>query len=262
MLCLSLTGVILQSRCKRLKRHRLILAALCCAGLDTGSTVIAVVWGVTGSLFYSRIIAVTGLLFAARLAYGKQRVLSGGLLLFGVTALFAGLLQLLPVKNIGLFCLAGTLLLPVLTGTITRLFRTKQTQSFLYETRLYQAGKEKVLSAFLDTGNRLRLPGSRIPVVLVDGTYLTEWINEAEETAPQKLVLLPYKGVGGKGLLHGVRLHCKLLTENGTVCSGEVAAVAAEHSLFQGCEYQMILQPEVLTMECVKSAQEGEKYVI
>ena len=262
LLCLSLTGVILQNKSNRIKKRRLVLAALYCAGLDTAGMVAAVRWEIDGSFAYNLFMAALGLLIGAGIAYGKRRILSGITVLFGVTALLGGILQILPVKNIGLVCLVGTILLPILTGGITGLFRAKQTQNFMYEVRLYREGKEKILSAFMDTGNRLRLPGSRMPVVLVDRTYLTEWINEAETAMPQKLIFLPYKGVGGKGLLHGVRLHCRIQTENGTVCFGEVAAVAAEHSLFQGCEYQMILQPEVLTMECVENTQKGEKYVI
>ena len=53
-----------------------------------------------------------------------------------------------------------------------------------------------------------------------------------------------------------------LASENGQTVSGEVAAVAAEHKLFQGCDYQMILQPEVLAMEGVVAPQEGENNVI
>ena len=118
------------------------------------------------------------------------------------------------------------------------------------------------MTAFMDTGNRLRLFGRNLPVVLVDEVYLNDWITVAEKTMPQKVVVLPYKGVGGKGLLRGIRLHLQLINDEGDVINGEVAAVAAEHRLFQGCEYQMILQPEVLTMTSVTNTQEGVHNVI
>lgn len=262
LLCLGLTSVILQRKSNKFKKSRLVLAAICCGGIDTASLLMFIVLR-TGEGFICRVlIAVAGLLLGARIAYGKQRVISGSVLLLGMTALLAGFLQLLPVKNIGLICLVGTLLLPFLLSRILQLFRTKQTQQFLYEAKLCQGAEEKRLSAFMDTGNRLRLPGSAMPVVLVDRTCLTEWIKMAERTMPQKLVFLPYKGVGGKGFLHGVRLHCTVIAEDGRQMSGEVAAVAAEHSLFVGCEYQMILQPEIFAMECVKNTREGEQYVI
>lgn len=262
LLCLCLAGTILQNRNCKLKKGRVILAAFCVACLDTGSMVLFFGRGDGESVLLNLITASMGLLLGVRIAFGRQKVIKGSVLLFAVTALLAGFLQILPVKNTGLLCLAGTLLFPVLTGGVSQLFRVKQTQRFLYEARLYQGTEEKSLPAFLDTGNRLRLPGSRMPVVLVDRSYLTEWIKTAERTMPQKLVFLPYKGVGGKGILYGVRLRCTLTLENGQQVSGEVAAVAAEHNLFQGCEYRMILQPEVLSMECVAATQEGEKHVI
>ena len=199
----------------------------------------------------------TELLISARIAYGKQKLLQNSLLLFGITALLAGLFQLSPMKNVGLFCVIGVLLLPCLVSGIGALFRTKQVQQMLYEGVLYYEKQEKRMSAFMDTGNRLRFYGSGIPVVLVDEAVLSDWICEAERISPQKLVFLPYKGVGGKGLLRGVRLQCKITTEKDGEVKGEVAAVAAEHRLFHGCQYQMILQPEVLSMVCVRNTQEG-----
>lgn len=114
----------------------------------------------------------------------------------------------------------------------------------------------------MDTGNRLRYYGSTLPVVLVDEMYLDKWIKAAEYYMPQKLVFIPYKGVGGKGLLRGVKLRLEVIPPEGDAVCGEVAAVAAEHRLFRGCEYQIILQPEVLNMKCVTDTQEGVHNVI
>lgn len=207
-------------------------------------------------------IGLTGMILGAGIAFGRQQLLQNSGILFGVTMLLAGFFQLLPIQNMGLFCLGGAVLLPLLLSGVRYVFREKQIQKWMYEAKLFQNQKEKCFTAFMDTGNRLRWYGSRIPVVLVDEIYLSEWIKEAETQQPQKLVLLPYKGVGGKGLLHGVRLRCILTLGNNRVLDGEVAAVAAEHKLFHGCEYQMILQPEVLTMVCVRNAQEGENNVV
>lgn len=208
------------------------------------------------------VLVVTEFLFSARIAYGKQEVVRNSLMLFVITALFAGVFQVIPVKNVGLFCVIGTLLLPWLVHGIRVLFRTRQVQQMLYQSVLCYNKQEKCVSAFMDTGNRLRLCGSEIPVVLVDENLLSAWVKEAEESSPQKLVILPYRGVGGKGLLRGVRLQCKIFTENDTTIVGEVAAVAAEHRLFHGCQYQMILQPEVLSMVCVRNTQEGAQNVV
>lgn len=201
----------------------------------------------------------------AWLAFGKRSILQNSVLLLVVTVLLSGFFSLLPIKNVGLFCLVGCLLYPLLKAGATTLFRVKQTDGAMYRVAFLREEKEEPLRALMDTGNRLRLYGSAVPVVLVDEMCLTDRVKEAEEKTPQKLVMLPYKGVGGTGLLRGVRLQCKLYLENGDVIGGEVAAVVAEHKLFSGCAYQVILQPEVLSLpvlECVKDAQEGERHAV
>ncbi len=260
LLCLYLVGTVLKKRYGKIKHKRLMTASLVCAALDTGSIVLFCETSVSSIFFVFP--AVVGIFLGARIAYGKQGILQNAVLVFAVSALFAGFFQLVPVRNVGLFCCIGTLCLPFCFAGVNGIFRTRQTQAAVYKARLYPWETEVCLSAFMDTGNRLRLYGSSVPVVLVDENYLTEWIKEAEKRMPQKLVLLPYKGVGGKGILHGVRLRMSLLLEDGRELSGEVAAMATEHRLFQGCMYQMILQPEVLSMVCVTNTQEGEKNVV
>lgn len=262
LLCLCLTSTFIKNRSQKIKKRRLVGAALCCAGLDAGTVVlVSCLWNNHSGLL-PFLLAITGLLMGTLLSFGKRYVARNSIFLFAVTAFLAGIFQVMRVKNIGLFCMMGTLLLPFLREGIRMLFRIKQTDVSIYEVTLYRQETKRSFSALMDTGNRLRLFGSRIPVVLVDECYLTEWIKEAEQNTPQKLVFIPYRGVGGKGLLYGIRLHCGLRKEDGEVCYGEVAAVAAEHKLFYGCGYQMILQPEVLTMDCVTDTREGEKNVI
>lgn len=262
LLCLYIVSFFSEKKNGKIKKRRLIAAAFGCALTDAG-VMLGLSYGGTGNSCGGVTgIALFELIVGAWIAYGKRNILRNSVLLFVVTALFAGVFQLIPIRNIGLFCLVGAVSLPFIIGGIASLFRVKQTQRSVYETRIFQNEEEKVLSALMDTGNRLRVFGSRIPVVLVDETYLMEWIKSAEKKTPEKLVFIPYKGVGGKGLLHGVRLDCELIPEEGKKISGEVAAVAAEHRLFHGCEYQMILQPEILALECVSSTQEGESHVV
>lgn len=257
LLCLYLVGTIGKKRFEKRKTKRILGAAFFCAVTDAVAVVLLYGRGKVFGLWVF-LFVLTEFFVGSRIAFGKQGVLQNGALLFVTTALLAGVFQIMPIKNVGLFCLFGTLLIPLLNAGIATLFRVKQIQNELYEAKLYRNEAEQCLSAFMDTGNRLRLYGSRIPVVLVDEIYLSEWLKEAQVYTPQKLVFLPYKGVGGKGLLHGIRLRCEIFLENGQRINGEVAAVAAEHKLFHGCRYQMILQPEVLSMVCVRNAQEGE----
>lgn len=257
LLCLYCGGLLQGMYKTKRKRRYLFLSAVVCTFADGVSLLLLYVDSVVAIIFGS-VIVLTEFFLGAWIAYGKKNRVKNGIRLFLITALFSGVFQLLPIKRVGIFCLFGMLLLPLLVKEVVGLFRIKQIRQFMYTGVLRYHRQEQSLNAFLDTGNRLRMYGSFLPVVLVDETYLAEWMMEAQQNYPQNLVFVPYKGVGGKGILHGIRLHCCLYTEGNSVVKGEVAAVAAEHKLFHGCEYQMILQPEVLEMDCVGIAQEGE----
>ena len=249
-------------RSRKNRMRKLIMASLLCTVIDTTVAVVTVDTGKALSVPFAFGIVGAELFLAVIIAYGKRNGIHNGVRLLCITALMAGVFQMIPVRNVGLFCLAGTILLPVMHHGITMIFRGKQTGTWIYEAKLCQRNEEKSLSAFMDTGNRLRFFGSNLPVVLVDEAHLNEWIKAAEYDMPQKLVYIPYKGVGGKGLLRGVRLLLEVSLTEGESVHGEVAAVAAEHRLFRGCDYQMILQPEVLNMKCVTDTQEGVHNVI
>ncbi len=262
LLCLTVVGALTEQKREKKRMHKTAAAALLCTAIDTTLMIVTVSMGRYCSIWLLLGVVPGELLLAARIAFGTKNSIQNGLRLLCMTALLAGVFQLLPIQNAGLFCLAGAILLPVLLRGITTIFRTKQTGVWMYEAKLCQGNEQKSLSAFMDTGNRLRFFGSNLPVVLVDEAYLNEWIKAAEYNTPQKLVFIPYKGVGGKGLLRGVRLRMEVTLREGESVHGEVAAVAAEHRLFRGCDYQIILQPEVLTMKCVTDTQEGVHNVI
>jgi len=262
LVCLKVTAALMGQGREPRRGQKTVVAALVCTVIDTILTVVAVIEGKRGGVPIVFGVVLVELFFAARIAFGKKNSIHNGLKLLCVTALMAGVFQILPLRNAGLFCLVGTFLLPALCHGIATIFRGRQTGVWMYEAKLCQRNEEKRLSAFMDTGNRLRFFGSDLPVVLVDEAYLNEWIKAAEYNMPQKLVFIPYKGVGGKGLLRGVRLLLEVSLQDGEAIHGEVAAVAAEHRLFRGCDYQMILQPEVLTMKGVSDTQEGVHNVI
>ncbi|MCH5272207.1 MAG: sigma-E processing peptidase SpoIIGA [Lachnospiraceae bacterium] len=277
LLCLMLAGAIGRSRYKKVRKRRIAAVSALCTLLDAG-------WLVLFGFRFTGIMtaaALVELVLAAWLAFGKTRVVQNSIVLFFVTVVLSGIFQILPFQNVGLFCCVGSLLLPLLETGFYALTAARQTRETLFSAALCRNGKERELSALMDTGNRLRLYGSSLPVVVVEEKYIVDWMKEAEQTEPQKLVFLPYKGVGGTGLLRGVRLECTLRCKTGETIGGEVAAVAAKQALFAGCEYQMLLQPEVLrlpvkkekrwennqrqegkTMVCVKDTQEGEKNVV
>ncbi len=259
LLCLRIWDIIGNRGQYKVKRFRIPVAALFCALTDVLTLILGSFTKCSETLLWSIVVSLE-LVIASVIAFGRCHIIRNSIILLGTTALLAGIFQLLPVTNVGLYCCVGSVLLPFIKHGVTSLLHTRQTECMLYEVKLTQNGKEKKLSAFMDTGNRLRLYGSSVPVVVVDEKYLTDWIKEAECFMPQKLVVLPYKGVGGTGLLRGVRVQCTLISQTNKTVETEVAAVAAEHKLFHGCTYQMILQPEVI--QCVSNTQKGAEHVI
>ena len=262
LLCLIITGTLTGKQNTKKRKLKIAAAALLCTLIDTILTIVVIVGKSRTGILQEIGIAAFEVFLAARIAFGKVNCVHNGLKLLCITALIAGIFQMIPIRNAGLLCLTGAMLLTVLPAGIVTIFKGKQTGIWMYEAKICHRNEEKCLSAFMDTGNRLRLYGSKLPVILVDETHLSEWISDAEYNMPQKLVFIPYKGVGGKGLLRGVRLWLEVTSPKGNVIRGEVAAVAAEHRLFRGCSYQMLLQPEVIAMECVTDTQEGVHNVI
>ncbi len=246
-LCLELVAVIQYRRNRKAYGKRMLAGALMGAVADA-VILIGLYRIFVNSMGIALLFVLTELVLVVLIAFGRRKLIGNTLLLMGATMFLSGFASAFPVQNIGLFCMAGSILLPLVNAGVKELFHNKQTEVSLRQSEISNGREQRRLTALMDTGNRLRLYGTGIPVVLVDEEYVKEWVEEAKITAPQKYVVLPYKGVGGRGLLQGVRVQCKIFGDDQKVLSGEVAAVAAEHRLFSGCEYQMLLQPEVLEL--------------
>lgn len=246
-LCLELVAVIRYRRNKKIYGKRMFAGALTGAVADAIFLIglyRILVKGVGITLLFVFI----ELVIVVLIAFGRRKIIGNTLLLIGTTMFLSGFASAFPVRNAGLICMAGSILIPLVNAGVKELFHNKQTEESLRQSEISNGREQRRLTALMDTGNRLRLYGTGIPVVLVDEKYVKEWVEEARIMTPQKYVILSYKGVGGRGLLQGVRVQCKIFGDNQKVLSGEVAAVAAEHRLFLGCEYQMLLQPEVLEL--------------
>lgn len=264
LLSLWLTGYVVGAEYIEKKKRR-VAGALFGTGVDV-VVLVLLFEKITGFTPGYMGIGFVQLLLSAWISFGRRKLLQNTMVLLVITVLFSGVFQMIPGGNAGLYCLVGCFVFPLVKKGAESFFRAKQTNCALYEVCLIYQGEEQKFTALMDTGNRLRLPGSRIPVVLAEEDCLSKWMENAKEHSPEKLVFVPYKGVGGKGLLYGIRVRYRICPETGNhvkasqteIChaetrpteirsaEGEVAVVAAEHRLFEGCEYRMILQPEVL----------------
>lgn len=197
------------------------------------------------------------MILAVWLAFGKKRILWNTTRLVLITAFLAGVLSLFPEKSTIFLCFFAVLTTIVGSFLMKKFIFEHQTNASIYAVSLCFLSKTRVLYGFLDSGNRLRLPGSSLPVLVADEKLFREWLALAHTFCPQKLCVLPFHGVGGKGLLKGIKMGARMENQQEYT---EVAVVMAEHSLFRKKEYQMLLQTELLSQQ--KKCMEGEHHVI
>ena len=116
-------------------------------------------------------------------------------------------------------------------------------QNHFYEVTMYYKGKEKKVSALLDTGNRLYEPISRRPVHVV--TY--EAVKELCESVTE-VVYIPFGSVGRKnGLMPGIFLDRMEVRQGDelNVIERPLIAVCKKKISENGC-YQMLLHEECM----------------
>ena len=166
--------------------------------------------------------------------------------------------------------LAGVLALIVLISCIfgrmaVSVIRERQKEKSLYfEVELSQGEKKKKAVALLDTGNHLREPVSRKPVILMELAfagelldknteyavkefYKTGMLGRVGETLP-KIRLVPYHSIGKThGILAAVFLeHLSIQMEQEAIELTDVCAALTEEPVSLKGGYQVILNAELV----------------
>lgn len=165
--------------------------------------------------------------------------------------------------------LAGIVLLACILGKVTlACIRQRQRERELYyEVELSRGNKTKKAMALLDTGNHLREPISRKPVILMDRTvsgellereleqavsefYATGELGRTGEEIP-RLRLVPYHSVGrSHGLLAAVLLdRVTIRMGNRLIEAEEVYAAVTEEPVSSKGEYQVLLNAELVRLQ-------------
>lgn len=210
-------------------------------------------------IFVRYLFAAGEILLAVLLAFGQEGLLPNGVSLFFVTVLFGGFFSLFARRNTGLFCLGAFLLFFVTRRLLSGIRQRKLEQGYTYEVSMRFMEEQRDGTAFLDTGNRLRLFGSSLPVIVARKGCLGDWIEKARDCCPQNYLCLPFHSVGGNGLFYGVKVECRVVSESGgLVFSGRAAVVGTDDKLFLGRKYDLLLQPEFLA-DGDKSVAAGKK---
>lgn len=126
-------------------------------------------------------------------------------------------------------------------GALGFFTQTLRDKNKFYEVTMHYRGKEKKVTALLDTGNRLYEPVSRRPVHVV--TY--EAVRELCESVAQ-VVYIPFESVGKKdGVMPGIFLDEMEVRQGDEVKVIEKPLVAVcKKELSLNGEYQMLLHEE------------------
>lgn len=166
----------------------------------------------------------------------------------GNSILLGGILTAFPFGK-GVLVMAAVALMAVvgIRRFWGRFFYVQKIKQHLCNVLLEFRGIEKEAVGLLDTGNQLKDPLSKHPVIVVAENLMQEYIETAELFAPECLVWIPYTSVGGNGLIQGVRLtKAVLITAEKEYVHRNVIAACGRKDLFCQKPYQMILHTELL----------------
>ncbi len=191
--------------------------------------------------------AVTTIYYHTRLGYYLRKAAKGDL----YAQMLAGILALIVLAS----CVFGKV-------AAASLRQRKKERELYYEILLSHNGKKKKASALLDTGNHLKEPVSRKPVILMDMACAQELLDKSTEDAVREFYktgtlreagegirMIPYHSVGkSHGLLAAIFLaQVQVKIEDETMVFSNVCTAITEEPVSATEEYQVILNIELLS---------------
>lgn len=111
----------------------------------------------------------------------------------------------------------GAIMLGIAGWWAGRIHKTQQLSAYLGQVKVKMEGKTLMIPALLDSGNTLRHPVNKWPVVVLErqtarqlfSPELRTWLDEPLSPPPRgmetRIGLIPYSTLGGSGLLAAVR---------------------------------------------------------
>ncbi|NLD19235.1 MAG: hypothetical protein GX663_03175 [Clostridiales bacterium] len=152
-------------------------------------------------------------------SFGRKRLLQRAVVFFLVTYFTGGITMglLLLTKNNGYYCGAGiytgdmkaailALFMGIVFVTLRQVTRTvaerKLYAEHTFEVTIAIGDAREKAQGFLDTGNHLREPASGKPVAVAEKSL---WARLEKSLVPERLCIVPFTFVKGRGLMEGVR---------------------------------------------------------
>lgn len=179
----------------------------------------------------------------------------------------AGVFTGMDVKTSGLF-LAGVVALILSFWGLRHLKRNWRTNQFRIPVQVFLGGRSLVVEALIDTGNDLRDPISRQPVMIVEyqaikdiipsdfrtqferysSSDATKILEQLEESSLlPRIRLIPFSSIGKHhGMLIGFKPELLVILGQKKICTKDVVVCLYHKSLSPAGSYRAVLNPEVL----------------
>ena len=240
---------------RRIKRHRMVLAAL--VGAAGALTIFLPYMGFAAEVFYR--FAISAFIVCTAVSWrGVKAFLGDWLIFFLASFLFAGIMLALwmfrrpagmiysngivyfDVSPIAL--LVGMAAAYLITGVFWRLTRTGRLSTQSYRMTIHYDSKVAQLDAFLDSGNSLYEPFDNSPVIVCKFSAIRSLFEDEIAYAldkgdfekvtklGMKLRFVPYKVIRGRGVLPAFRADEIMLEAIGKNLSVEDAYIALSTS--------------------------------
>ena len=188
-----------------------------------------------------------GMILMIWIAFERKRWKKRVSILFGNTVLLGGTLTAFPFgKNV--IVLVGSAIMATIgfCRFFGRLFYEQKIKQHLCKVKVSFEGIEKEAIGLCDTGNRLKDPYTKKPVIVVEETLMRDYLEVAKLFSPERFVMIPYNSVGGRGILEGVRLtSIKITTKEREYTQYDVVATCGRVDLFSQKPYQIILHTDL-----------------
>ena len=102
------------------------------------------------------------------------------------------------------------------------------------------------MRAFVDTGNFLKDPVSGSPAAVLSASIGQKLLNEVKGSLPQRSCVIPYRSVGQKGILQGLRPD-RIIVAGRTIERIVLAISKEDFGSWKGQEnYEVLLQQQIL----------------
>ncbi len=151
---------------------------------------------------------------------------------------------------------AGVLVTYVLGSWLTEFIKSKlQKDKVFTDMEVEIAEKKWEIRAFVDTGNFLRDPISGSPAAVLSASCGQRILDELKELPASRSCVIPYRSVGQKGILQGVRPDRVMVA--GKPIKKIVLAISKEDfACWKGTEpYEVLLQQQIIEEGVLENAE-------